>query len=101
MAIYGPLWPKGSSSPEPPEVYDPEKISMVDLLRWFWESHDPTQGDRQGNDRGTQYRDSAGKTIHFFDGSSRDSMDWFKGKFTGKPRVSGGFVKKNMWDFPW
>ena len=44
----------------------PEKISMVDLLRWFWESHDPTQGDRQGNDRGTQYRDSpAGKTIHF------------------------------------
>ena len=40
------------------EVYDPAKISMVDLLRWFWESHDPTQGDRQGNDRGTQYRDS-------------------------------------------
>ena len=70
MAIYGHLWPKGSSSPESPEVYDPEKISMVDLLRWFWESHDPTQGDRQGNDRGTQYRDSpAGKTIHFFDGS--------------------------------
>ena len=38
------------------EVYDPEKISVVDLLRWFWESHDPTQGNGQGNDRGTQYR---------------------------------------------
>ena len=38
------------------EVYDPEKVSMVDLLRWFWESHDPTQGNGQGNDRGTQYR---------------------------------------------
>ncbi|CAE7243114.1 msrA [Symbiodinium pilosum] len=37
-------------------VYDPEKISLVDILRWFWESHDPTQGNRQGNDRGTQYR---------------------------------------------
>ena len=37
------------------EVYDPEKISVVDLLRWFWESHDPTQGNGQGNDRGSQY----------------------------------------------
>ena len=37
-------------------VYDPEKISLVDILRWFWEAHDPTQGMGQGNDRGTQYR---------------------------------------------
>jgi len=37
-------------------VYDPTKVSFVDLLRNFWESHDPTQGMRQGNDRGTQYR---------------------------------------------
>ena len=37
-------------------VYDPSKISFVDIMRWFWESHDPTQGMGQGNDRGTQYR---------------------------------------------
>lgn len=37
-------------------VYDPAVISYDDLLRAFWEGHDPTQGMRQGNDRGTQYR---------------------------------------------
>ncbi|SLN51111.1 peptide-methionine (S)-S-oxide reductase MsrA [Roseisalinus antarcticus] len=37
-------------------VYDPARISYEDLLRIFWEGHDPTQGMRQGNDRGTQYR---------------------------------------------
>jgi len=37
-------------------VYDPEKISIEQLLKTFWESHDPTQGMQQGNDRGTQYR---------------------------------------------
>ncbi len=37
-------------------VYDPARLSFADLLKAFWESHDPTQGDRQGNDRGTQYR---------------------------------------------
>jgi peptide-methionine (S)-S-oxide reductase len=37
-------------------VYDPEKVSYEELLRTFWESHDPTQGMRQGNDIGTQYR---------------------------------------------
>ena len=37
-------------------VFDPVQISYAELLRVFWEGHDPTQGMRQGNDRGTQYR---------------------------------------------
>ena len=37
-------------------VYDPSKVSFEDLLKVFWESHDPTQGMRQGNDLGSQYR---------------------------------------------
>ncbi len=37
-------------------VYDPAKVSFEQLLKTFWESHDPTQGMRQGNDVGTQYR---------------------------------------------
>ena len=37
-------------------VFDPAKVSYSELLRIFWESHDPTQGMRQGNDFGTQYR---------------------------------------------
>lgn len=37
-------------------VYDPAVISYDDLLKTFWEGHNPTQGMRQGNDRGTQYR---------------------------------------------
>jgi len=37
-------------------VYDPAKVSYADLLKVFWENHDPTQGMRQGNDVGTQYR---------------------------------------------
>ncbi|MEU3414216.1 MULTISPECIES: peptide-methionine (S)-S-oxide reductase MsrA [unclassified Streptomyces] len=37
-------------------VYDPRQVSYDSLLRTFWESHDPTQGFRQGNDVGTQYR---------------------------------------------
>ena len=37
-------------------IFDPAKTSYAELLRIFWESHDPTQGMRQGNDVGTQYR---------------------------------------------
>jgi peptide-methionine (S)-S-oxide reductase len=37
-------------------VFDPERVTYEDLLKVFWENHDPTQGMRQGNDTGTQYR---------------------------------------------
>jgi len=37
-------------------VFDPQRVSYRDLLKVFWENHDPTQGMRQGNDKGTQYR---------------------------------------------
>ena len=44
-------------------VYDPRKVSYGELLRTFWENHNPTQGMRQGNDVGTQYRSA----IYTFD----------------------------------
>jgi len=44
-------------------IFDPEAISYERLLMAFWESHDPTQGMRQGNDQGTQYRSG----IYYYD----------------------------------
>jgi len=52
-------------------VYDPAKIGYDDLLRTFWESHDPTQGMRQGNDVGTQYRSG----IYYFDAEQRAAAE--------------------------
>ncbi len=37
-------------------VYNPEIVDFYEILKTFWECHDPTQGNRQGNDSGTQYR---------------------------------------------
>ncbi len=48
-------------------VFDPETVSYPELLKVFWEGHDPTQGMRQGNDIGTQYRSA----IHLFDAAQR------------------------------
>ncbi|MBL8200301.1 MAG: peptide-methionine (S)-S-oxide reductase MsrA [Chromatiales bacterium] len=50
-------------------VYDPAQVSYEQLLTVFWESHDPTQGMRQGNDSGTQYRSG----IYWFDEQQRDA----------------------------
>jgi peptide-methionine (S)-S-oxide reductase len=52
-------------------VFDPTRIAYTDLLRVFWESHDPTQGMRQGNDIGTQYRSA----IYTFDAEQRQSAE--------------------------
>jgi peptide-methionine (S)-S-oxide reductase len=41
-------------------AFDPEETSYAEMLRIFWENHDPTQGMRQGNDVGTQYRRGSG-----------------------------------------
>ena len=43
-------------------VFDPDKVSLEKILKTFWEAHDPTQGMRQGNDVGTQYRSFIGYT---------------------------------------
>jgi len=52
-------------------VFDPNAISYDDLLKTFWESHDPTQGMRQGNDVGTQYRSG----IYFYDDAQRAAAE--------------------------
>uniref|UniRef100_A0A7S1BFH6 peptide-methionine (S)-S-oxide reductase n=1 Tax=Corethron hystrix TaxID=216773 RepID=A0A7S1BFH6_9STRA len=52
-------------------VYDPAKVSFVDILRWFWEAHDPTSGMGQGNDRGTQYRSG----FYYFDDEQKQLIE--------------------------
>merc|ERR1719203_2177449 len=58
-------------------VYDPAKISFVDVMRWFWEAHDPASGMGQGNDRGTQYRSG----FYFFDEEQRQLIDASKAAY--------------------
>lgn len=52
-------------------VFDPKQISYAQLLKTFWENHDPTQGMRQGNDVGTQYRSG----IYVFDETQRQAAE--------------------------
>src|SRR3954462_10283170 len=58
-------------------VFDPKKISYEELLRTFWESHNPTQGMRQGNDVGTQYRSA----IYTFNDAQRKAADASKASY--------------------
>ena len=68
-------------------VYNPEEVSFVDVMRWFWEAHDPCSGMGQGNDRGTQYRSG----IYYFNEdqkalieASKDAYEKALAEKTGK-----------------
>lgn len=52
-------------------VFDPARVSLATILHTFWEGHDPTQGMRQGNDRGTQYRSA----IYYTDEDQREAIE--------------------------
>ena len=58
-------------------VYDPAKVSYEHLLKVFWEAHDPTQGNRQGNDRGSQYRSA----IYCYTPEQRAAVETTKAQF--------------------
>jgi peptide-methionine (S)-S-oxide reductase len=66
-------------------VYDPKKISYETLLKTFWENHDPTQGMRQGNDVGTQYRSG----IYAFNDAQRKAAEASKAMYDQELRSRG------------
>ncbi len=66
-------------------VYDPQQVSYAQLLTVFWEAHNPTQGMRQGNDAGTQYRSG----IYWLDDGQRDAALRSKAGFEPGLRQSG------------
>jgi peptide-methionine (S)-S-oxide reductase len=59
-------------------VYDPDQVSYDQLLKVFWENHDPTQGMRQGNDIGTQYRSTIYTTTDEQYARALESRDLFQ-----------------------
>jgi peptide-methionine (S)-S-oxide reductase len=66
-------------------VFDPAKTSYADILKLFWENHDPTQGMRQGNDIGTQYRSA----ILVSDDRQRTLAESSRGAYAERLRASG------------
>ena len=68
-------------------VYDPREVSYDQLLSAFWESHDPTQGMRQGNDAGTQYRSG----IYAFDAGAEGRRRGVEGEL--RPAAGGGGLR--------
>jgi len=78
-------------------VYDPAKISIEQLLKTFWESHDPTQGMRQGNDRGTQYRSG----IYVFNEEQRKAAEVSRGFYQQSLAKNGyGQITTEILDAP-
>lgn len=66
-------------------VFDPSKVSYADLLKVFWENHDPTQGMRQGNDVGTQYRSG----IYVYDDDQRRAAERSREAFQNELLAAG------------
>jgi peptide-methionine (S)-S-oxide reductase len=65
-------------------VYYPDQISYDELLRVFWETHDPTQGYRQGNDLGTQYRSAIYTTTDFQLDMAKRSRDVYQAELAAQ-----------------
>jgi peptide-methionine (S)-S-oxide reductase len=66
-------------------VFDPNVIGYDDLLKTFWENHDPTQGMRQGNDVGTQYRSG----IYYFDDAQKRAAEASRDVFQKRLTAAG------------
>jgi peptide-methionine (S)-S-oxide reductase len=66
-------------------VFDPEKLSLDDVLKTFWEGHDPTQGMRQGNDRGTQYRSA----VYYTSEAQREAVERTKAAYQQRLSAAG------------
>jgi peptide-methionine (S)-S-oxide reductase len=66
-------------------VFDPKKVSYDTLLKTFWESHDPTQGMRQGNDVGTQYRSG----IYYYNDTQREAAERSREAYQAQLRNAG------------
>ena len=78
-------------------VYDPSRISYDDLLKVFWEGHDPTQGMRQGNDIGTQYRSA----IYVYDQAQKDAAEKSRWMYQEALKKGGhGEIKTEISDAP-
>ena len=67
-------------------AYDPEKVSPAQLLKAFWENHDPTTANRQGNDIGTQYRSAVYWTTPEQETATRRTAEAFRGALTDAGR---------------
>ena len=66
-------------------IFSPEKISLNDILKVFWENHDPTQGMRQGYDIGTQYRSG----IYYSDPNNLETINFSKEKYQSALKKNG------------